>query len=349
MFIGVIIIWIDKGEGNMKKKWPCIVTIIIIVIGLFSTGMLSGRRKECINDIEFTKEIVVKNGQVVSETSCVPILLDKDGVFAFHTDWNAKNSGIVTAMMIYNEAGEIAYEVAGEDVGVTSKEIELRAGIYKVQFRFLSRNVFSKENVLTQPVDGTYEIMYNFKMDKYSTGAYNIDLLVGCLCGLLVCTFLIIVFMKVTKNNKMIICRYDERQLQAKGKGYQYGFFTYMIYNGMLGVFHIVRLELPIDEAVLILIGIWLGIVVYVIYCIKERAYIALNENIGKLNVVFIVMSAVNILVGIISVLSGIIVEEGRVTWRIFNLIVGVSVLGIVFIMNHYNRNMEKALDKAED
>ena len=92
--------------------------------------------------------------------------------------------------------------------------------------------------------------------------------------------FILLVLVCVLKRKKNDFSKqYDERQLLIQGKAYKYAFFTLVSYHLIIGMLTMI---LKIDFAttyVYMLIGLCVGVIVYVTYSLFHDAYIGMDES----------------------------------------------------------------------
>lgn len=153
----------------------------------------------------------------------------------------------------------------------------------------------------------------------------------GIIIGALVGGVLAIVIMKVLKKDKSMKCKWDERQLLARGNGFKYGFFTMIILLVIYGFSSVLIKKYPIDASAVSILIVCVAVTVYVVYCIWQEAYIALNENQNRLMVVFIVIGGVNLMLGIMALVGGDAFTDGVLNIRSSNLFCGGMIL-IAFV-----------------
>lgn len=161
----------------------------------------------------------------------------------------------------------------------------------------------------------------------------NVYYVAGVAAGVLVGILFIFLFLKVTKTDGKMKCKYDERQNTARGNGFKYGFFTLMICN----MLHAFAMDgdtvLPVDGSVIILISVMLGILVYVSYCIWNDAYFSLNENRRRVLILFGVIGVANLCLGIGSLHSGRAFTNGVLNVHSVNLFCGIMFLMIFTVL----------------
>ncbi|MBP3506213.1 MAG: hypothetical protein J6K43_07415 [Lachnospiraceae bacterium] len=322
----------------MKKKGLIIGIACICLVLLIGLYFLFGNRGETITDFRFTEDIVVENGVADIAESEIPFTVEEDGTYVMHTTWNAKEAGMISGLAVYNPAGEIVFCVTGESVEADSVEVELEAGEYIAHYYYLTNEDdldalvqdsnavgYSDEEPYTYATNGTYEMTYQFSIQK--TDGMNIWLCLGVLAGIVIGAILIIVVLILTKTDGNIEPKYDERQLLERGKGFKLAFFVEMIYTAFLILMYIMEIKVPVATEVLLFFGIVLSVFVYAVYCIRKEAYISLNESVKKLNVAFLLIGIANLLIGVSHCFSGGMIQDGVLTFRSLNLICGIFMM----------------------
>ncbi|MBQ2997063.1 MAG: hypothetical protein IJE22_07540 [Oscillibacter sp.] len=157
---------------------------------------------------------------------------------------------------------------------------------------------------------------------EYKMGLF-FGVLAGALAGLL--------FVALMKHKKVIDCHFDERQERARGQAFKYAFFTLAVavicYGALDTIF-----TLPCDTLTAVFLCFCLTMVVFAVVCIRKEAYLSLYEKPGQVMMLFGVIAAFNIGIGAIYLMEGTMVENGVLTFRACNLIVGVMMLVIMGI-----------------
>ncbi len=164
----------------------------------------------------------------------------------------------------------------------------------------------------------------------------------GVLAGLVLGILIIVVLLIFTKKNHSLRGKYDERQLIAQGKGYKYAFFTMLIYFSGLVVLDLT--ETFAVNAILLLPGVLLGVIVYVNYAIFSDAYFALNEAANRCFVIFIIAAAMNLLSGIIQIVDDIKLNNPIDEVNLYSIFVGVTVLEVLIVLV-----IKKVIDRKAD
>ena len=144
----------------------------------------------------------------------------------------------------------------------------------------------------------------------------------------------VLVLLQLFKK-RILDCTFDERQERARGVAFKYGFFALMfsiILYGMLDM----ALGRWCDAMAGASLCLCAGITVFAVTCIVKDAYLSLKENPRNIMTLFAVISVVNIAFGAVHILDGDMVENGILTFRCTNLVVGLmtTVVLAVYIVN---------------
>jgi hypothetical protein len=124
--------------------------------------------------------------------------------------------------------------------------------------------------------------------------------------------------------------KYDERQELEQGRGFRYAFYTMLAFVGLVFCFQMAELIPGHIAALLYGCSVFLGCAVYCIYCIWHDCYFALNQKTGAVLIVLGLIAALNLFLGISSIIDGSLIENGRLTFRSMNLLCGALFL-VVF------------------
>ena len=172
-------------------------------------------------------------------------------------------------------------------------------------------------------------------MDHYHMGM-ALGLSVGIIAGLFVVALLF--------KKKVLDMHFDERQELARGKAFQYGFLTLLATTYAYGISDIL-FGRWCDVLAGVAICLAAGLCVFAVTCILKDAYLSLREKPGKFMVLFALLSLFNLGLGVMYGVSGGLVEDGVLTFRAVNPILGAATLLIliVYIADHLLR------DRAEE
>lgn len=171
-------------------------------------------------------------------------------------------------------------------------------------------------------------------MDHYHTGI-ALGIFAGILAGLLLVALLF--------KKKVLDMHFDERQERARGKAFQYGFFTLLISSYVYGLSDVIFGKWC-DVLTGVTICLTIGLCVFAITCILKDAYLSLREKPRTVMTMFALISAINLGFGGMYAVSGDLLENGVLTFRAVNPILGLAtlVILIVYIVNHLLRFREE-------
>ena len=158
---------------------------------------------------------------------------------------------------------------------------------------------------------------------------------VGLLFGLIIGLVIAFVLIKVANTNHKMKTEYDERQQFVRGKGYMYGFYTFVFYEAIMLVFDMAEFEFPVEAYTLHFVGIILACLVLCIYCIWNDVYWGLNNNKKKYYVIFAVCIILNALPVAMQAKYGTLVQDGKIGLPVLNILVLImmAVIGITCII----------------
>ena len=284
----------------------------------------------------------------------IPFVLEESGRYSLYAEWSVDkyatqrdsaitDVGLITGVVVYSPEGEIVFATTGEEVQAESLEMTLEAGEYTAQYCHLTNAADLQALVAevgatdydngkyTYAGNGTFEMKYRFEVKRED--ALNWFVAGGIVVGLCIGLVAAMLLMIGTKDDKSLELKYDERQMQERGTAFKLGFFTELGYMIFLCLCYIAGIKLPVAIEVLLFFGIILSVFVYVVYCIWKEAYIALNENVKKINVAFVIIGIVNIFIGVMNCIAGSMVEEGILTFRCINLLCGIFILMIAIVI----------------
>ena len=171
-------------------------------------------------------------------------------------------------------------------------------------------------------------------MDSYHAGMFF-----GILMGIVVGFGLLALLFK----KKVLDMHFDERQELARGKAFQYAFMTLIACAYLYGVSD-VCIGRWCDVLTGVTICIALSIGVFAITCILKDAYLSLREKPGTIMTIFFLLAVMNLGLGGLYHHTGAIIENGVLTFRAVNPILGgtLLVILIVYIINFLLRDRKE-------
>lgn len=147
---------------------------------------------------------------------------------------------------------------------------------------------------------------------------------------------------KINKDKK-VKTKYDERQKQARGKAYTYGFYTMIISSYVLMLAHMFGLGHFLGFYGYIATVI-LGVIVQMTYAIFKDAYVGMNMNFRKYMIFMSIISLINIAATVSAFINGEMVIDGALQSPVMNLL--CSILFAVLVAD---LGIKKLIDKKGD
>lgn len=165
---------------------------------------------------------------------------------------------------------------------------------------------------------------------------------VGMACGILVGALVGLLLVRLMFKYKLLDKTFDERQELARGKAFKCAFFTLLV---SLYVYAIVDdcVGRWCDTLVGVTICMAVSLLVFAVICINKDAYLSLRERPRQVMVLFALLGIFNLGLGGIYLSQGELIEEGILTLRAVNPIVGAMslVILVVYMINFALREKE--------
>lgn len=310
--------------------------------------------------------VSVTDGAAEPEGSAYSLSVAEDGIYTFYINCKPDKKGILTGCAVYDEEDCPVFCCTGEEMKVESTGIKLKAGIYRVEFCYLTNqgdtDAFLK-NGNAKPVgkasytfseNGDVNIHLEYGLEKGEM--HNKYYALGIICGFLT-AFLIAMLVRwgILKAGGRIsmACKpdsYDERQQLARGIAYKRAFFVLLFYVAVVSTLKEAA-DIPIFMS---LGGMWLGVcmavTVFAVTCIVHDAYLSLYENAKGVILMLSGVGVLNLFIGM-EYLTGEkpFLENGVLAANSTNLTVGVTFLIIVAVFIGRLRYNKKQLEEDEE
>lgn len=127
--------------------------------------------------------------------------------------------------------------------------------------------------------------------------------------------------------------KFDERQELVRGKAYKHAFLAMLIYGALyISCSLLIEKEFLITSVALI-IGMFIGLVVYAVYSIWNEAFFSLNDTPKTYIILLICTAFLNAQSGINTIVDGSIIENGTLALDSVSLICAVSFTIILMTM----------------
>ena len=134
--------------------------------------------------------------------------------------------------------------------------------------------------------------------------------------------------MQKSKNGP---CKYDERQILARGEAYKHAILTLLIYSIAAGLADLYIDGQWADIYTVTVIGVMLTVAVFSTECIMSEAYFAVGQRAGVWIAVCAVVTVMNAYVTVDNIRSGeMMIENGMLTHRVVNPACGLVFLAVL-------------------
>ena len=335
-----------------------IVGAVCLVLAVLVAALVFGGRKDQIFDTSFSREIKVENGVAVPASFTCAASIPKDGTYRLELEWTGA-AGLCTGARLLDADGNVLFGVTGDSLSAESRKLHLDAGAYVLEFVPLTNaeaftgfvRPFLDEEGLKETDDGrlvsdykgtitdindyafaesgTWRNEYAYTIEKTGLVGHKTAKAAGILVGAFIGLTLAAVILLLTKKDRSIRAKYDERQQLARGKAYKYGFWTAFGYFGLWILLDIAEIRVPAEDCVTAFLGMLLTGLVFVSSCISSDAYFSLNENRKAISIAMLLLGLANCGFGAINLLRGEAIVDGILTFRSINLLCGIFLLCI--------------------
>lgn len=341
----------------MRKKVIIIASLLFILL-LGFTFYWIGFSDTIQSDwtSEWSIDITLSDGEVEPRTSHGNFTIEEDGSYDLMLKYLPKGSSLkslskhpetapafIAGCVITDEQGRFQYAISGSYFTVDTGMV-LTAGTYNLDYYYFTNREdyvefaktylcgsamaesyadsidfpYSSEIAASSTKQGTWTMEHALSVSESGAqSSRNIAILLGLLIGF---CLLILIFSLSIKGPELKE-QYDERQELERGRGFKYAFFTMLIYFLIMFIINIAGIPLAADASVLYCCGVLLGVLVYMVYCIWHESYFSLNQNMFSIMVSLGLIGLINFVIGLSHLIAGTLVENGRLTFRVLNLL----------------------------
>ena len=174
---------------------------------------------------------------------------------------------------------------------------------------------------------------------------HNFWWLAGALCGIAV--VLIVYLIKRSMHEQR--CEYDERQTAARGKAYQYAFFTTAIFELIYVCLEAADISFA-DGSIGPLLGVLFGVAVFAVTAIFNDAYVSLRESMKSAVFLPLLVIVLNLLIGIPNLHDDKAIVDGRLTFDAINLIIAMLfIIVLAAIVIHWFQRKRAERDGGDE
>lgn len=324
-----------------------LIVVLLLTLGFFLRG--AGLQDADV-DMSDTWDISVVDGQAEPEKYAFDLQVPKAGTYIISAKWELERPGFITGLIVSDKQGKEVFAATAESCEMNSDSLQLEEAVYTVEFYYLSNPRAYEQFLLDRKFEntemyedfesnGSWEWQYHLKLTRVS----NIEK-IAILCGIVAGILFAIFTLALTKKDNNVKCKFDERQEYIRGRGFKYGFFSMLISNALFVCMNLAEIPLFAEFEVLILIGCAIGIGFWVVYCIWNEGYFALNEDKKKLMILFAVIAIMNFIIGGIQLARGRVIQNGKLTCDSINFI-----CGFLFVVIFLTMLLKKVCRDGED
>lgn len=135
---------------------------------------------------------------------------------------------------------------------------------------------------------------------------------------------------RLLKNQKP---QFDERQELIRGKAYKNAFLAVISYGALYISASLLIEKEFLTTSVALIIGMFVGLVVYAVYSIWNEAFFSLNQTPKTYIILLICTAFLNAQSGINTIIDGSIVANGTLALKSISLICAVALTIILMTM----------------
>ncbi|MBQ8821593.1 MAG: hypothetical protein IJZ82_03040 [Lachnospiraceae bacterium] len=324
----------------MKKKIVVVSAILAaVLIGIIV--LICMPRDNYMVDME--TDIIVKDGVAQSEPMEYVIVLPKDGEYVMYVDWKINPLGMLMGCSFRDESGKDINTFTAHWITMQSHPLELEAGKYTMTLTPITnseqwRDYFADvdtsdwdvppeemESPMKLLADGEFHLDFEFKLER-NVHLQSLAIFIGTVIGAL----LVVILIAISTNGDSMKQNYDERQERFRGKGANYAFCAMMFLNCILFILETAEaIVLPMTTGTGLMLSTMVGVGVYVVYCIWNEAYFALNQKSKVVVVSLIIVGVINLFIGIDVFRDGVAFYNNQLTVRSMNLFCAILMLVI--------------------
>ena len=150
-------------------------------------------------------------------------------------------------------------------------------------------------------------------------------------------------------RSKRATPQFDERQIAARGKAFEVGFYTFAVCNAALAIADIFDIHWAASTAIEAFLTILIATGAFSVTAIIKDAYFGFNENSRSSIGLLALVAVINLIAGMGSVISGeeSLLENGKAGHAVLNL--AITVLFAVVIIASFAHKRKQALFSDEE
>lgn len=370
----------------MKKTTVYFLSLICLTLIIGASIFLISHLSKNDNawSSNWSRTITVKDGVADPGKTVADFTISKEDDYRLSFSWipaghskndvakiSPANFGFLTALLLYAPSGDLIYGTSATAM-TADPVVDLAPGTYHAEFHYLT-SASDYEAFAAQYLCGTYSAPYwasqnadifsslqkngtwevDYSLSVSTDGSLTTASMMAVVCGLLIGVVLLFLFLAmITKGNRISSPKYDERQELERGRGFRYAFFSMLLFLLLLFILDsALQLEGTVFRTLTILTT-FVGLNVYVIYCLWHEAYFALNQKTTSVMILFCFIGISNLAIAIINYLDGSMIKDGQFGPSILNLFCAftfLNVFAVMFIKRCVNAKLEKTVGAEDD
>lgn len=301
----------------------------------------------------YTDTYTVEDGEILAERTNGVIDIAGKGTCNLSVKWyNSVQPGCLPLMTVTSDDGEVVAWVSGDSVTTNLQFNTEEATNYTVETTYyVSAEDFKEKiasfdseaaNNINIKEDGSFDGFISFGEEGTWTTQYTVDMefksassnsrLVGCIVGFLGGLGIAIILLVFVKKKGEYKDKFDERQILVRGRAFKYGMITALIYFAILGILTEGKLLNYFKPSGLIMVGVLLSIGVCAGYAIWNDGYFSLSTNKNRLIVSFGIITVFMASTSVLSILSGMIIDDGKISFLVTNIF-GTIMFIVIFVI----------------
>ena len=369
-------------ENNVKKprSYIHLILLIILIIALIVTIFFAEKfwgARISIHQKSDTHPLPVTSGTNYAVLDSFAVT--KASEYQFHLSWLPSGKqvkdlqsipltdlGAITIFVLTNSKNEVIEAFSGGAL-TYSASLFLEPDSYTLNgyfatdpdsFKNLTEQYVCSKNEaesMTRNIDFSSlstdrNIDMSLSLKITATHKYHLFLFAFIILGLLTGTCFVFLFIILrTKGLRLEPEKFDERQELERGRGFRYGFFTFLILN-FLTIFVECVFSLQGTETYKIQCTcLILAVAVAVIYFIWHESFFALNQKPVATLILFAFCALVNLFFVIYAAANGQLIQNGQFTEKYLNLCCFFLFLALFIAMLAKRIQIKRKKDFSEE
>lgn len=174
---------------------------------------------------------------------------------------------------------------------------------------------------------------------------HDLYYILGFCVAIAVCVPLALILKKLAASNGKP--RYDERQLRVQAKAHEAGYISMMCFLALYAFTDSLHPWCELSFGMFLCIC--LSVTIFACICISGDAYFALNSKPKLLALGLGLLGIGNIFIGIRNILEEDVLEDGLISFRCSNIVVGVMLVIVVIASIIHNFVFASAASDSDD